>query len=121
VQHQIADTPNRICDLKQIGHEIAHENALVTSPEDEKSVHNYARNIKLCIQCQSLQTNLFFLPWAAALHVDDRIVVPVVLYRSIYRGQTQGIIDRMRELALKWKRAGFKLGVSHLGMTLVIS
>jgi hypothetical protein len=32
VRHHIADTPNRICDLQQIGHKIAHEIARVTSP-----------------------------------------------------------------------------------------
>jgi hypothetical protein len=32
MRHQIADTANRICDLQQIGHEIAHEIARVTSP-----------------------------------------------------------------------------------------
>jgi hypothetical protein len=32
VRHQIADTANRICDLQQIKHEIAHEIARVTSP-----------------------------------------------------------------------------------------
>jgi hypothetical protein len=36
VRHQIADTPNRICDLQQIGHEIAHEIARVTSPLQKK-------------------------------------------------------------------------------------
>jgi hypothetical protein len=29
---QIADTANRICDLQQIGHEIAHKIARVISP-----------------------------------------------------------------------------------------
>jgi hypothetical protein len=32
VGQQIADTPNRTCDLQQIGHKIAHEIARVTSP-----------------------------------------------------------------------------------------
>jgi hypothetical protein len=36
VRHQIADTPNRICDLQQIGHEIAHKIARVTSPLGRK-------------------------------------------------------------------------------------
>jgi hypothetical protein len=31
MRHQIADTANRISDLQQIGHEIAHEIARVTS------------------------------------------------------------------------------------------
>jgi hypothetical protein len=32
VGQQIADTPNRTCDMQQIGHEIAYKIARVTSP-----------------------------------------------------------------------------------------
>jgi hypothetical protein len=32
VKHQIADAANHICDLQQIGHEIAHEIARVIRP-----------------------------------------------------------------------------------------
>jgi hypothetical protein len=37
VGQQIADTPNRTCDLQQIGHEIAHEIARVISPLEERN------------------------------------------------------------------------------------
>jgi hypothetical protein len=48
MRHQIADTANRICNLQQIGHEIAHEIARVTSPldGDSKSQRKTAIQIK---------------------------------------------------------------------------
>jgi hypothetical protein len=47
MRHQIADTANRICNLQQIGHEIAHEIARVTSPLDGDSKSQRKTTIKI--------------------------------------------------------------------------
>jgi hypothetical protein len=43
VGHQIADAANRICDLQQIAHEIAHEIARVTSPYSRLHTYTISR------------------------------------------------------------------------------
>jgi hypothetical protein len=59
VGQQIADTPNRTCDMQQIGHEIAHEIAGVISPFDcvQNSKLLFVRKAIFCIPDISQETN----------------------------------------------------------------